>query len=68
MASTSTGQGSTNAVNNQSAKDNKQYTERFVKTVQFPISERLNVEQVYDRRSGKPRHEVLREHFIKASC
>ncbi|CAD6198697.1 unnamed protein product [Caenorhabditis auriculariae] len=32
---------------------------------EFPISERLNVDQVYDRRTGKPRHDVLRDHFIK---
>lgn len=33
--------------------------------VQFPISERLKVDDVYERRTGKPRCEVLKEHFIK---
>ncbi|CAL36491.2 Serine/threonine-protein phosphatase 2B catalytic subunit [Caenorhabditis elegans] len=77
MASTSAGQNSaakpdttnttTTASNNnrERERDLKQFTERFVKTVQFPVSERLTVDQVYDRRTGKPRHEVLRDHFIK---
>uniref|UniRef100_A0A914XJ76 Serine/threonine specific protein phosphatases domain-containing protein n=1 Tax=Plectus sambesii TaxID=2011161 RepID=A0A914XJ76_9BILA len=33
--------------------------------VPFPTSHRLSVEDVYDRRTGKPRPEVLKEHFIK---
>lgn len=33
--------------------------------VQFPISERLKVDDVYERRTGKPRCEVLKEHFTK---
>lgn len=33
--------------------------------VQFPISERLSAEDVYERRTGKPRSEVLKDHFIK---
>ncbi|CAL2041282.1 unnamed protein product [Caenorhabditis brenneri] len=76
MASTSAGQNSSAksdsttpaAPTNNSRereRDLKQFTERFVKTVQFPVSERLTVDQVYDRRTGKPRHEVLRDHFIK---
>uniref|UniRef100_A0A1I7WMR1 DUF4148 domain-containing protein n=1 Tax=Heterorhabditis bacteriophora TaxID=37862 RepID=A0A1I7WMR1_HETBA len=66
MASTSSGQDPAGTNSTQSSsKDTKLYTERFVKSVQFPISERLNVDQVYDRRTGKPRHEVLRDHFIK---
>uniref|UniRef100_A0A914GYY6 Serine/threonine-protein phosphatase n=1 Tax=Globodera rostochiensis TaxID=31243 RepID=A0A914GYY6_GLORO len=40
-------------------------TERFVNSVQFPISDRLLIEAVYDRRTEKPRAEVLKEHFIK---
>lgn len=35
------------------------------KGVQFPISDRLNVDDVYDRRTGKPRSDVLKDHFIK---
>ncbi len=33
--------------------------------MQFPISEKLGADDVYDRRSGKPRTEVLKEHFVK---
>ncbi|KHJ92741.1 Ser/Thr phosphatase family protein, partial [Oesophagostomum dentatum] len=33
--------------------------------VQYPVSDRLTVDQVFDRRTGKPRHDVLREYFIK---
>jgi hypothetical protein len=40
-------------------------TERVIKSVQFPISERLGVDDVYDRRAGKPKSEVLKDHFIK---
>uniref|UniRef100_A0A914H7C8 Trehalase n=1 Tax=Globodera rostochiensis TaxID=31243 RepID=A0A914H7C8_GLORO len=40
-------------------------TERFVNSVQFPISDRLLIEAVYDQRTEKPRAEVLKEHFIK---
>ncbi|PIO71013.1 Ser/Thr phosphatase family protein [Teladorsagia circumcincta] len=34
-------------------------------SVQYPVSDRLNVEQVFERRTGKPRHDVLRDYFIK---
>ncbi|CAK5105157.1 unnamed protein product [Meloidogyne enterolobii] len=40
-------------------------TERVIKSVQFPISERLTLDEVYDRRTGKPRGDLLKEHFIK---
>lgn len=40
-------------------------TDRMVRSVQFPISERLKSDDVYERRTGKPRSEVLKEHFIK---
>ncbi|XGW27300.1 hypothetical protein V3C99_007702 [Haemonchus contortus] len=67
MASTSSGQDTSGNPNNSqtAAKDTKQYTERVVKSVQYPVSDRLNVEQVFDRRTGKPRHDVLRDYFIK---
>ncbi|CAI5447763.1 unnamed protein product [Caenorhabditis angaria] len=71
MASTSAGQIVAKTDSNASSthrdreRDLKQFTERFVKSVQFPVSERLTVDQVYDRRTGKPRHSVLRDHFIK---
>lgn len=44
---------------------NHSTTDRIIKTVQFPISERLTIDEVYDRRSGKPRGDLLKEHFIK---
>lgn len=69
MASTSSGQdisGSPNKLQTASTdKDTKQYTERVVKSVQYPVSERLTIDQVYERRTGKPRHDVLRDYFIK---
>ncbi|KAL6737401.1 hypothetical protein Aduo_011047 [Ancylostoma duodenale] len=67
MASTSSGQDTSGNPNNSqaAAKDTKQYTERVVKSVQYPVSDRLNVDQVFDRRTGKPRHDVLRDYFIK---
>lgn len=40
-------------------------TERVIKSVQFPISEKLTLDEVYDRRTGKPRGDLLKEHFIK---
>lgn len=43
----------------------RQTTERVIKTVQFPVSEKLTFEDVYDRRTGKPRAEILKEHFVK---
>ena len=33
--------------------------------VAFPPSSRLGVEDVYERRTGKPRAEVLKDHFVK---
>ncbi|KAI6228874.1 Serine/threonine-protein phosphatase [Aphelenchoides fujianensis] len=40
-------------------------TERPIRGVQFPINERLKSDDVYERRTGKPRCEVIKEHFIK---
>uniref|UniRef100_A0A1I8BDL9 SER_THR_PHOSPHATASE domain-containing protein n=1 Tax=Meloidogyne hapla TaxID=6305 RepID=A0A1I8BDL9_MELHA len=34
-------------------------------TERFPISEKLTLDEVYDRRTGKPRGDLLKEHFIK---
>ncbi|CEF60233.1 Calcineurin-like phosphoesterase domain, apaH type and Serine/threonine-specific protein phosphatase/bis(5-nucleosyl)-tetraphosphatase domain-containing protein [Strongyloides ratti] len=45
--------------------DKEKCVERFIKSVQFPVSERLTIEDVYDKRTGKPRSDVLKEHFIK---
>jgi serine/threonine-protein phosphatase 2B catalytic subunit len=40
-------------------------TERVVKSVPFPIAHKLTADDVFDRRTGKPRPDVLKEHFIK---
>jgi serine/threonine-protein phosphatase 2B catalytic subunit len=37
----------------------------LILAVQFPISERLTIDEVYDRRTNKPRGDLLKEHFIK---
>jgi len=39
-------------------------TERVVKTVPLPISNRLTVSDVFDPRTNKPRPDVLKKHFI----
>ncbi|XP_037084130.1 serine/threonine-protein phosphatase 2B catalytic subunit 3-like isoform X2 [Pollicipes pollicipes] len=39
-------------------------TERIVKSVPFPPSHKLTCAEVFDPRSGKPRPEVLKQHFI----
>jgi len=33
--------------------------------VPYPMSHRLSIEEVYDRRTSKPRADVLKEHFVK---
>uniref|UniRef100_A0AC34Q9J8 Serine/threonine-protein phosphatase n=1 Tax=Panagrolaimus sp. JU765 TaxID=591449 RepID=A0AC34Q9J8_9BILA len=55
------------SVNNASSgrSTSRSTTERVIKSVQFPISERLSCDDVYDRRTGKPRSEILKDHFIK---
>uniref|UniRef100_F1KRR5 Serine/threonine-protein phosphatase n=1 Tax=Ascaris suum TaxID=6253 RepID=F1KRR5_ASCSU len=64
MATTSAGaDGATS--NASSSTSARATTERVIKSVQFPISEKLCLEDIYDRRTGKPRAEVLKEHFFK---
>ncbi|KAI1733059.1 calcineurin-like phosphoesterase domain-containing protein [Ditylenchus destructor] len=55
----------TNASAPNTSINSRSTTERVIKSVQFPISERLSAEDVYERRTGKPRSEILKEHFIK---
>jgi serine/threonine-protein phosphatase 2B catalytic subunit len=38
---------------------------KFLLGVAFPIKERLSIDDVYDRRTGKPKSEILKDHFIK---
>lgn len=73
MASSSNGQAegaNANASSNATSRPSnsastRTTTDRMVRSVQFPISERLKSDDVYERRTGKPRSEVLKEHFIK---
>ncbi|VBB33209.1 unnamed protein product [Acanthocheilonema viteae] len=66
MATTSAGGDSAAMVNSNSTKaSNKATMERAIKSVQFPISEKLSMEDVYDRRTSKPRSDILKEHFTK---
>ena len=39
-------------------------TERVVKTVPFPPSNKLQVSEVFDPSTNKPKPEVLKQHFI----
>lgn len=43
----------------------KHYYLLHISAVQFPISEKLTVDDIYDRRTGKPKTDILKEHFIK---
>ncbi|VDK67978.1 unnamed protein product [Litomosoides sigmodontis] len=66
MATTSAGGDSAPTVNANSTKAADRATvERAIKNVQFPISEKLSMEDVYDRRTSKPRSDILKEHFTK---
>lgn len=38
-------------------------TERVVKSVPFPPSHKLTIQEVFDTKSGKPKPEVLKQHF-----
>jgi len=39
-------------------------TERAIKSVPFPPSRKLSVAEVFDAKTGKPRPDVLKQHFI----
>ncbi|KAM3725121.1 Serine/threonine-protein phosphatase 2B catalytic subunit [Dirofilaria immitis] len=66
MATTSAGADSATIVSANSTKaSNRATMDRAIKTVQFPISEKLSMEDVYDRRTSKPRSDILKEHFTK---
>ncbi|VDO11814.1 unnamed protein product, partial [Brugia timori] len=66
MATTSAGGDRAAMVNANSTKaSNRTTMERAIKNVQFPISEKLSMEDVYDRRTSKPRSDILKEHFTK---
>ncbi|OZC10614.1 Ser/Thr phosphatase family protein [Onchocerca flexuosa] len=66
MATTSASADSATIVSANSTKTTNRATmERAIKSVQFPISEKLNMEDVYDRRTSKPRTDILKEHFTK---
>ncbi|XP_059350180.1 protein phosphatase 3 catalytic subunit alpha-like isoform X2 [Daphnia carinata] len=39
-------------------------TERVIKSVPFPPSRKLSVAEVFDTKTGKPRPDVLKQHFI----
>lgn len=39
-------------------------TERVVKTVPFPPSHKLSQSEVFDTKNGKPRIDVLKQHFV----
>jgi len=56
---------SVNNNNNSSAKAVKQpTTERVIKSVPFPPSNKLTIAEVFDARTSKPKPEVLKQHFI----
>jgi len=54
------------SVNNNSAvpKAKQPTTERVIKSVPFPPSNKLTIAEVFDSRTSKPKPEVLKQHFI----
>lgn len=45
-------------------KASKSTTDRVIDSIPFPPSHKLTIAEVYDAKSGKPRPEVLKAHFI----
>jgi len=52
------------ANNNASPKPKISTTERVIKSVPFPPSNKLTLAEVFDSRTNKPKPEVLKQHFI----
>merc|ERR1719431_1562063 len=50
--------------NNTSPKPKMPTTERVIKSVPFPTSNKLSMAEVFDPRTNKPKPEVLKQHFI----
>jgi len=46
------------------AKVKQTTTERVIKSVPFPPSNKLTISEVFDSRTNKPKPEVLKQHFI----
>lgn len=56
----------TSATTTTTSTGNKSPTiDRPVKSVPLPPSRKLTADEVYDKRSSKPRPEILKEHFVK---
>eukprot|EP00092_Neocalanus_flemingeri_P016866 GFUD01018244.1.p1 GENE.GFUD01018244.1~~GFUD01018244.1.p1 ORF type:complete len:502 (-),score=123.37 GFUD01018244.1:241-1746(-) len=50
--------------NNTTPKPKMPTTERVIKSVPFPPSNKLQISEVFDPRTNKPKPEVLKQHFI----
>ncbi|TMW51078.1 hypothetical protein DOY81_003852 [Sarcophaga bullata] len=56
---------SNNSLNNSPTKKPPLNTkDRVIDSVPFPPSRKLNLSDVFDARTGKPNHDVLKQHFI----
>ncbi|ALC48315.1 CanA-14F [Drosophila busckii] len=63
-SSSSSGGGSAGAPQSPTKRSTISTKERVVDSVPFPPSRKLTCTDVFDARTGKPQHDVLKQHFI----
>lgn len=60
----STTSSGTSASGGAGEKASKSTTDRVIDSIPFPPSHKLTIAEVYDAKTGKPRPEVLKQHFV----